>query len=158
MALREVLQFPDPRLKQVSEPIDEITDEIRELACDMCQVMYDEPGIGLAAMQLGEAVRLFVLGPMLLISAWHIVENDLALAWAYRHGMRLGPVPRSAAHHAIVLVATALLVVLALATPTGAYYLHLTFDARPPILLPPLPAAYRAYRRYYHRIPSQALT
>ncbi len=86
-----------------------------------------------------EAVRLFVLGPMLLISAWHIVENDLALAWAYRNGMRLRPVPRSAAHHAIVLVATALLVVLALATPTGAYYLHLTFDARPPILLTTIP-------------------
>ncbi len=61
MALREVLQFPDPRLKRVSEPIDEITDEIRELARDMCEVMYDEPGIGLAAPQVGAGIRLFVI-------------------------------------------------------------------------------------------------
>ncbi|MBW2272503.1 MAG: peptide deformylase [Deltaproteobacteria bacterium] len=61
MALREVLQFPDPRLKQVSEPIKEITDELRELAGDMCEVMYDEPGIGLAAPQVGEGVRLIVI-------------------------------------------------------------------------------------------------
>ncbi|MDG2051997.1 MAG: peptide deformylase [Myxococcota bacterium] len=61
MALREVLQFPDPRLKRVSEPISEITDAIRDLAQDMCDVMYDEPGIGLAAPQIGEALRLFVI-------------------------------------------------------------------------------------------------
>ena len=61
MPLREVLQFPDPRLKRVSEPIGEITDAIRDLARDMCDVMYDEPGIGLAAPQVGEALRLFVI-------------------------------------------------------------------------------------------------
>ncbi|MCB9725574.1 MAG: peptide deformylase [Spirochaetaceae bacterium] len=61
MALREVLQFPDPRLKRVSLPIPEVTDAIRELARDMIEVMYDEPGIGLAAPQVGEAVRLFVI-------------------------------------------------------------------------------------------------
>ena len=42
-------QFPDPRLKRVSKPIETVTDEIRELAENMCEVMYDEPGIGLAA-------------------------------------------------------------------------------------------------------------
>jgi len=61
MALREVLKFPDPRLKRVSEPIGEITDAVRELARDMCEVMYDEPGIGLAAPQVGEAIRLIVV-------------------------------------------------------------------------------------------------
>ncbi|HPG26820.1 MAG TPA: peptide deformylase [Myxococcota bacterium] len=61
MALREVLQFPDPRLKRVSLPIPEVTDAIRELARDMIEVMYDEPGIGLAAPQVGEAVRMFVI-------------------------------------------------------------------------------------------------
>lgn len=61
MALREVLQFPDPRLKRISEPITEVTDDLRELARDMCEVMYDEPGIGLAAPQVGEAVRLIVV-------------------------------------------------------------------------------------------------
>jgi peptide deformylase len=61
MALRPVLQFPDPRLKSVSEPVGEITDGLRKLAQDMCDVMYDEPGIGLAAPQVGEAVRLIVV-------------------------------------------------------------------------------------------------
>jgi peptide deformylase len=61
MARREVLQFPDPRLKRVSAAIDEVSDELRELARDMCDVMYDEPGIGLAAPQVGEAVRLIVV-------------------------------------------------------------------------------------------------
>ena len=61
MALREVVQFPDPRLKLVSKPITQITEEIRELAADMIEVMYDEPGIGLAAPQVGASVRMFVI-------------------------------------------------------------------------------------------------
>jgi len=61
MALREVLKFPDKRLREISQPIETITDEIRELASDMCEVMYDEPGIGLAAPQVGELVRLVVV-------------------------------------------------------------------------------------------------
>jgi peptide deformylase len=61
MALREVLQFPDKRLRRISQPIGTITDEIRRLAADMLEVMYDEPGIGLAAPQVGEAVRLVVV-------------------------------------------------------------------------------------------------
>ena len=61
MALREVLQFPDPRLKRKSEPITEVTDALRSLASDMCEVMYDEPRNGLAAPQVGEAVRLIVV-------------------------------------------------------------------------------------------------
>lgn len=61
MALREVVQFPDPRLKLVSEPILDVTEEIRELARDMIDVMYDEPGIGLAAPQVGASVRMFVI-------------------------------------------------------------------------------------------------
>ncbi len=61
MALREVLQFPDKRLREVSKPIERVTDEIRALAQDMLDVMYDEPGIGLAAPQLGVPVRLVVV-------------------------------------------------------------------------------------------------
>jgi peptide deformylase len=71
MALREVLKFPDPRLKEMSQPIDEITDEIRALAADMCDVMYDEPGIGLAAPQVGVPVRMFVID-----TAWTEEGND----------------------------------------------------------------------------------
>jgi peptide deformylase len=61
MPLREVLSFPDPLLRRVSEPIEKVTDELRQLASDMCEVMYDEPGIGLAAPQVAEAVRLIVV-------------------------------------------------------------------------------------------------
>ena len=61
MALRPVLQFPDPRLKRVSVPIPALSDALRVLAGDMLEVMYAEPGIGLAAPQLGEAVRLIVM-------------------------------------------------------------------------------------------------
>jgi peptide deformylase len=71
MALREIVQFPDPRLKRISKPVGEITDEIRELAREMCDVMYAEPGIGLAAPQLGEALRLFVID-----TEWTEEEND----------------------------------------------------------------------------------
>ena len=61
MALRPVLKFPDKRLRRISRPIETVTDELRELARDMCEVMYDEPGIGLAAPQVGEDVRLVVV-------------------------------------------------------------------------------------------------
>jgi len=61
MALRDVIHFPDPRLKEISKPITLVTDELRELARDMIDVMYDEPGIGLAAPQVGAPVRMFVI-------------------------------------------------------------------------------------------------
>ena len=91
MALREVLQFPDPRLKKVSEPISEVTDEIRALASDMCDVMYDEPGIGLAAPQVGEAIRLIVVDtqwteedaerdPLVLVNP-EIVAREGRITW-----------------------------------------------------------------------------
>ena len=63
MALRPVLQFPDKRLFRKAQPIEKITDEVRQLAQDMCEVMYDEPGIGLAATQVGILKRLFVFVP-----------------------------------------------------------------------------------------------
>jgi peptide deformylase len=61
MSLRPVLQFPDSRLQQRSLEIAAIDDAIRELARDMCEVMYDEPGIGLAAPQVACPVRLIVV-------------------------------------------------------------------------------------------------
>ena len=56
-----VLQYPDPRLKKKSLPIDEITPEIRELAVNMIETMYARNGIGLAAPQVGAHVRLIVV-------------------------------------------------------------------------------------------------
>ena len=59
----EVLQFPDPRLRQVAAEIadDAVDDELRALASDMLETMYDEPGIGLAATQVGVPLRLIVM-------------------------------------------------------------------------------------------------
>ena len=59
----EVLQFPDPRLREEAKPVEreDITEELRELAQDMAETMYDEPGIGLAATQVGVPVRLIVM-------------------------------------------------------------------------------------------------
>lgn len=61
MPILDVLQFPDPRLRRVAHPIDRVTDAIRRLADDMLETMYDEPGIGLAAPQVAEAIRLVVI-------------------------------------------------------------------------------------------------
>ncbi len=61
MALRDIIIHPDPRLKKVAEPVAEITPDIRRLADDMLETMYDAPGIGLAAPQLGVLSRLLVM-------------------------------------------------------------------------------------------------
>ncbi len=61
MAIREIVTLPDPRLRLRSEPVGAITDEIRALAADMLETMYDAPGIGLAAIQLGVPKRLVVV-------------------------------------------------------------------------------------------------
>ena len=62
MAIREILTVPDPRLKQVSKPVEGgVTDEIRALMDDMLETMYDAPGIGLAAIQIGEPLRVIVM-------------------------------------------------------------------------------------------------
>lgn len=61
MAIREILTYPDPRLREVAEPVAEVTDEIRALVDDMAETMYAAPGVGLAATQLGVAKRIFVI-------------------------------------------------------------------------------------------------
>jgi peptide deformylase len=60
MPIRPILIHPDPRLKAVSDPITDITDDLRRLADDMIATMYDAPGIGLAAPQVGVTQRLIV--------------------------------------------------------------------------------------------------
>ena len=57
MAIREILEVPDPRLKTVSEPVTEFGDELNELVSDMFETMYAAPGIGLAAIQVGVPKR-----------------------------------------------------------------------------------------------------
>ncbi|MDI7776217.1 peptide deformylase [Asticcacaulis sp. EMRT-3] len=61
MAIREIITVPNPLLKQVSKPVTEVDDALRALMDDMLETMYDAPGIGLAAIQIGEPVRVIVM-------------------------------------------------------------------------------------------------
>jgi len=61
MALKEIIILPDKRLRLVSKPVDKITPEIRKLVEDMFETMYDAPGIGLAAIQVAEPLRLITM-------------------------------------------------------------------------------------------------
>ena len=59
--IRPILIHPDPRLKKLCDPVKDITDDLRKLASDMLDTMYDAPGIGLAAPQVGVTKRLIVM-------------------------------------------------------------------------------------------------
>ena len=61
MALRDILILPDKRLRSVSKPVVAIGDEIRTLVADMFETMYEAPGIGLAAIQVGVPSRVIVM-------------------------------------------------------------------------------------------------
>jgi len=61
MTLRTILHYPDPRLRQVAKPVAAVTDAIRRLVDDMAETMYAAPGIGLAAVQVNEALRVVVI-------------------------------------------------------------------------------------------------
>ena len=61
MAKREILVLPDARLRQVASEIPVVDAEIKKLAADMLDTMYDAPGIGLAAPQIGELKRIVVM-------------------------------------------------------------------------------------------------
>ncbi len=58
MALREIIILPDKQLRLVSKPIEKVTAEVRKLADDMFETMYAAPGIGLAAIQVAQPLRL----------------------------------------------------------------------------------------------------
>ena len=61
MAKRPILVLPDARLRAIADPIEKIDDGVRELARDMLETMYDAPGIGRAAPQIGELRRIVVM-------------------------------------------------------------------------------------------------
>jgi peptide deformylase len=61
MAKLDIITLPDPRLKLVSEPVAVVDDEIRRILDDMLETMYDAPGIGLAAIQVGIPKRIVTL-------------------------------------------------------------------------------------------------
>ncbi len=61
MAILDIIETPDPRLRVISTPVAKVTDAHRALIADMFETMYDAPGIGLAAIQIGVADRILVI-------------------------------------------------------------------------------------------------
>jgi peptide deformylase len=61
MAILPIIETPDPLLRRISTPVDEVTDELRTLIDDMFETMYAAPGIGLAAIQVGVPKRVLVI-------------------------------------------------------------------------------------------------
>lgn len=86
MTIKPILIHPDPRLKKVADPIAEVSNAIRRQADDMLETMYDAPGIGLAAPQIGILNRLIVMdaqrdpeakpNPMVLVNPEVIWESE----------------------------------------------------------------------------------
>ncbi|MFT7697704.1 MAG: peptide deformylase [Reinekea sp.] len=82
MALLEILEYPDPRLRTVAVRIDKVDDALRTLAQDMIETMYEAPGIGLAASQINVHRRLVVIdvseeqdAPLILINPEYVVTG-----------------------------------------------------------------------------------
>jgi peptide deformylase len=61
MAILPIVEVPDPRLRQISSPVEKVDDAVRALIADMFETMYDAPGIGLAAIQVGVPKRILVI-------------------------------------------------------------------------------------------------
>ncbi len=61
MALLNILHFPDPKLRTVARPVTEFDDKLKKLVSDMFETMYEAPGIGLAATQVDQHIRLLVM-------------------------------------------------------------------------------------------------
>ncbi len=59
--LLEILKYPDPRLRVKCKPIDNFDDELKKIVSDMAETMYNAPGVGLAAPQVGIDKRLFII-------------------------------------------------------------------------------------------------
>ncbi|MEM7241635.1 MAG: peptide deformylase [Pseudomonadota bacterium] len=86
MSKLPILLHPDPRLKKTCPLVPDVTDDLRQLADDMLDTMYDAPGIGLAAPQVGSEARMFVMDcmakedgppkPMVLINPEIVAASD----------------------------------------------------------------------------------
>ncbi len=85
MAKLNILEFPDPRLRTIAEPVAQVDDEIRQLVDDMFETMYDAPGIGLAATQVNVHKRVVTIDisedksePLVLINPeFTVIQDDL---------------------------------------------------------------------------------
>jgi len=63
MAVRSIVKFPDPRLRQACTPVTAFDEQLRRLVADMKDTMYLSEGAGLAAIQVGEPICLFIIDP-----------------------------------------------------------------------------------------------
>jgi peptide deformylase len=61
MAIRPIVEVPDPRLREISKPVETVDDDVRALIADMFETLYAAPGIGLAAIQVGVPQRILVI-------------------------------------------------------------------------------------------------
>jgi peptide deformylase len=61
MALRHIITLPDPKLRLISKPLERVDDAVRRMLDDMMETMHEAPGIGLAAIQIAEPIRLVVI-------------------------------------------------------------------------------------------------
>ena len=84
MTIKKILTEPDPFLRQKSKNVDKVDDEIRRLMDDMLDTMYDAPGIGLAAIQIGVPKRIIVIDlskeekktPLYFVNPEIIIKSD----------------------------------------------------------------------------------
>ena len=88
MTIRRVLWYPDKRLRAKARAVEKVGDSIRRLIDDLAQTMYAEPGVGLAAPQVGEPVRVFVIdlaspkgGELLAFVNPRIVHVEGEIVW-----------------------------------------------------------------------------
>ena len=61
MAIHSILEVPDPLLREISKPVETFDENLKTLVADMFETMYDAPGIGLAAIQVGVPLRVLVI-------------------------------------------------------------------------------------------------
>lgn len=85
MSILTILEFPDPRLRTIAAPVEQVDDDIRALIVDMFETMYDANGIGLAATQVNVHLQVVVIDlsddssePLVMINpSYQIIEEEL---------------------------------------------------------------------------------
>ena len=90
MTIRKIITEPDPFLRQISTKVEEVDDKIRSIMNDMLETMYDAPGIGLAAIQIGVPKRIIVIdlsrddekkNPLFFVNPEIITNSDVDAAY-----------------------------------------------------------------------------
>ncbi len=78
MAILEILKYPDPRLREISQPVEKFTPELKKFAKDLLETMYAENGIGLAAPQVGNQIRMLVIDTRPRDTKGRYEKNDMS--------------------------------------------------------------------------------